>query len=263
MKSEHRHELKTNELAEWLSNFPNWAKENMRMIIYICVVAAAVLGLYGWRAYQKNVVRVNERLRLTQLIRELTRNKINTINGIEKDGIDYSYTLINTSKGFGNFARNTKNKDMAALAYIKQAEALRTELYYRMEPVDKAYLQAQINKAKKSYESAVEKAQDNPSLLALAKYGLGLCEEELGNFEAAREIYRQVSQDKKFAGTDAAASAEYRLKVMDDYREKVAFGRVKPIEPAAKDSLLNPDSANLDLDAILSSPAIESVNAVE
>ncbi len=28
MKSDHRHELKTNELAEWLSNLPQWAKKN-------------------------------------------------------------------------------------------------------------------------------------------------------------------------------------------------------------------------------------------
>ncbi len=33
MKSEHRHELKTNELAEWIANFPTWAKENAKVLI--------------------------------------------------------------------------------------------------------------------------------------------------------------------------------------------------------------------------------------
>ena len=55
MKSEHRHELKTNELAEWLGNFPQWAKENLRMIIYVTVVIVAVAGVYVWNNYQKNL----------------------------------------------------------------------------------------------------------------------------------------------------------------------------------------------------------------
>ena len=33
MKSDHRHELKTNELAEWLGNLPQWTKENLVTII--------------------------------------------------------------------------------------------------------------------------------------------------------------------------------------------------------------------------------------
>ena len=38
MKSEHRHELKTNELAEWISNFPSWTKENAKVLIPTIVV---------------------------------------------------------------------------------------------------------------------------------------------------------------------------------------------------------------------------------
>ena len=33
MKAEHRHELKTNELVEWLTNLPQWANENLTTII--------------------------------------------------------------------------------------------------------------------------------------------------------------------------------------------------------------------------------------
>ena len=47
MKAEHRHELKTNELAQWIANFPNWAKENLRMIIYVSVVLILLIGGQG------------------------------------------------------------------------------------------------------------------------------------------------------------------------------------------------------------------------
>jgi len=44
MKAEHRHELKTNELAEWIANLPQWARDNGRMVIYLSVVAVLVIG---------------------------------------------------------------------------------------------------------------------------------------------------------------------------------------------------------------------------
>ena len=60
MKSKHRHELKTNELAEWIANFPQWAQENARMIIFVAVVAVLVIGLACFYWYQKNVVSVRK-----------------------------------------------------------------------------------------------------------------------------------------------------------------------------------------------------------
>ncbi|MHC4595136.1 MAG: hypothetical protein ACYS19_09345, partial [Planctomycetota bacterium] len=79
---------------------------------------------------------------------------------------------------------------MAALALIKQAEALRTELHYRPGTVSKEDLTAQINQAKAGYADAIERSSFNPSLMAKAKFGLGLCEEELGNFAEAEQIYQ-------------------------------------------------------------------------
>ncbi len=35
MKAEHRHELKTNELADWIVHFPQWFKEN-QTTKYMC-----------------------------------------------------------------------------------------------------------------------------------------------------------------------------------------------------------------------------------
>ena len=43
MKAEHRHELKTNELAEWIANFPQWFQENLTTIIIGAVIAAGLI----------------------------------------------------------------------------------------------------------------------------------------------------------------------------------------------------------------------------
>jgi tetratricopeptide (TPR) repeat protein len=119
---------------------------------------------------------------------------------------------------------------MAALALIKRAEALRAELHYGT--VQKEYLISQTNLAKASYEKAIEKCPDDPSLAAAAKLGLGFCEEELGNFEQARQIYQEVAAKSEFADTVAAVQAKRRLAVMADYERQIVF-KPKPVPPAA------------------------------
>lgn len=222
MKAKHRHELKTNELAEWLANLPKWTKENLRMIIYLSIVAVLVLGTWIWKSYQKNIVSVNERMQLSRLIGELSQNRTATVQQ-QAEGFDVSYMLLQTANKLQNFARTTNHSDMAALAFIKSAEAFRTELHYRMGNIDNQTVSSQIEKAKTDYENAIEKSKYNYSLRGLATLGLGLCEEELRNFEKARQIYQQIVQDPELSATTAAASAEYRLKIMDNYTQMAYF----------------------------------------
>ncbi len=256
MKAKHRHELKTNELAEWLANLPKWAKENLRMIIYLLVVAVLVLTTWIWKVYQKNIVSVNERLRFSRLLGELSQNRVSTLQQ-QGGGLDMSYMLIQTADKLRNFARDTEHPDMAALAFIKSAEALRTELHYRMGSVDNQTVSSQIAKAKAAYESAIEKSQNNPSLRGLATLGLGLCEEEVRNFDKAGEIYQKIVQNPAFAPTTAAASAEYRLKIMDDYEQMVAFKASQPTLPPAPE----PDTMLSELDMNMVTPLPSLVNS--
>jgi tetratricopeptide (TPR) repeat protein len=252
MKAEHRHELKTNELADWIIHFPQWVKENLRMIIYLSVVAIAFAGIYIWNYYQKNVIVANERQQFTVLMNELEHNKRQSVN-LQAQGADYSYTLIQTANKLRNFAQSTKNNNMAAMALIKSAAALRTELHYRMGKVGSQDFKSQIDKAKTAYSQAVERAQENLSLKAIAIYGQGLCEEELGNFEQAKQVYRQLEEDPAFEGTTARASAVHRLAVMDDYRTKLVFlERPKaPVTPPGSPEITLPE---LEPDALPTLP---------
>jgi hypothetical protein len=119
---------------------------------------------------------------------------------------------------------------MAALALIKRAEALRMELHYRPGAVTQQELTTQISQAEAAYTEAIRKSSADQSLIATAELGLGLCAEELGNFDKAKQIYQDIVANKNLKGVVALASAEYRLKTMDDYRQKIVF---KPAPPAA------------------------------
>ena len=240
MKPEHRHQLKTNELAEWIANFPQWARENLRMIIGVSVVAVLVIASAFFYWYRKNVEQVRKQLELTNLISTLSKNKMQIL-GAHAQGVDYSFILIQPADDLKTLSQNTNNNQMAALALIKQAEALRTELHYRSGIVSKQDLTAQINRAKTSYTEAIEKSSPNPSLTAAAKFGLGLCEEELGNFEKAGQIYSDIAASPDFEGTTAAAQAKHRLDTMADYQQKVVFTAVK--SKTAASGLLKPETS--------------------
>ncbi len=232
MKSKHRHELKTNDLAEWLSNFPQWAKKNRTMIIYISVVAVVAIGVYFWRIYQKNVVSVQRRTRLTALIAMLDPSKMRILQA-QAQGFDNSYMLFQPAGGLQSIAQKADTDQMAALALIKHAEILRTELHYRLGTIGKQDLINQLNQARTSYAQAIEKSLSTPLLMAAAKFGIGLCEEEVGNFDRAEQIYRDIITSRYFEGTTAAVQAKQRLKTISDYKQKIVF-KATPKETAAE-----------------------------
>lgn len=221
MKSDHRHELKTNELADWLSHLPEWTKENLTTIIILVAAVVAAGAIYGWRFYSKNVMQANEQAEFTALINQVSGGKMQILQGQKEQGRDWSFVLLQPANNLQTFAQNTGNKRMAALALIKRAEALRAELHYGN--VEEDYLINQTNLAKASYTEALDKCSANPSLAADAKFGMGLCEEELGNFEQARAIYQEIAGNADYEYTLAAVRAKRRLETMADYQQNIVF----------------------------------------
>lgn len=237
MKAEHRHELKTNALAEWMGNLPEWTKDNFISVIIVIATIVAAGGFYFWRSYNRNA-QFEEQYRFTSFVNQISNRKMQIL-GAQNQAGGSSSILFEPARNLETFAKSTGDNDLAALAYIKQAEALRTELHYRAESVSDQDLAAQVGRAKQSYAMAVEKASDNPSLMASAQFGIGLCEEELGNFDAAKQIYAQIAADAAFEGTVSVVQAKLRLETMDDYKGNVVFRpkprpkpKVIPLKPA-------------------------------
>ncbi len=251
MKAKHRHELKTNVLAEWIANFPEWAKKNLRMIIYVSVFVIVLGGSAAFYWYRKNVESVRKQLQLTSLITRLPQGKLQVLQS-QLRGMDVSYMLIQIADGLENFARNAKDDQLAALALVKKAEALRTELHCRLGTISEQDKQAAIERAKTSYTEAIDKAVANRSLVTTAKLGLGLCEEELGNFEQAKQIYMEIVSGGDFEGTAAVAAAKNRLATAADYQQEVVFAsapEAKPAEPAERELTITAADVNAWLGA--------------
>ena len=221
MKSKHRHELKTNELAEWLANFPQWIKENHKTIIGIVVLIIVIIGYFSWKSF-KISAQEQERLEFTSLLNSVTQTEMETVNA-QMQGNDVSYMLLQRAGDLKKFAEKTRNNNIAAISLIKQADAIRAELHYRMGDISEQVLTEQINQAKTSYIKAIELSSSDNSLRAIATFGLGLCAEELGNFNEARQIYQDLADNPDFEGTVTAIQAELRLKTMSDYENDIVF----------------------------------------
>jgi len=230
MKADHRHELKTNELADWLANLPEWLRENRSTLVASAAIIVVALAVYFWIFYQRNIASDRRRDRLTNLVTQLPGQKAGLARAMGQQS-DQSFLLIDLAKDLQDFGQSTHNKEMSALALIERGDTLRTEVHYRSGQVDHDYVAKQIALAQASYNQALEKAANYPALAAKARFGLGLCEEELGNVDKAKEIYREMAGSAAYDGTAAKAAAAFRLKTMDDYQSVVAF---KPAPPQPK-----------------------------
>ncbi|MGA2173058.1 MAG: hypothetical protein ABSG82_08655 [Sedimentisphaerales bacterium] len=242
MKAEHRHDLKTNELAVWLNNLPVWTKQHLRTIIYVAVVLVLVAASYLYHHYQKTVVASRDQNATTVLLSQVPYLKA----GIARDqakGIDRSYTLLQMADELDTIANRTKEDAVAALSLIKEGEVLRTEIQFRLGTITREDATNQINRAKDKYNKALDpylKRSPNISLEALARFGLGLCEEELGNFDQAKNIYKEVATNPAFAPTTSAAAAKQRLAVMDSFTKPLALKSAPKPVPAATPAPLAP-----------------------
>jgi tetratricopeptide (TPR) repeat protein len=230
MKSDHRHELKSNELADWLANFPEWARQNQKNIMAVAAVLVVAVLIYFWSFYRREVVSARNQERLTLLVAQVPQRINEAMRAASQNG-DQSMALGSLAEDLKEFAGDISNDNMGALALVKRGEAIRAEQHLRTTDAGRDAFVAQIAKAQESYQQALDRKPSNSALAAAAQYGLGLCEEELGAFDKAAEIYRTMSQKPEYAGTVAQAAAAYRLKIMGDFKTPVAF---KPAPPEPK-----------------------------
>ena len=226
MDSEHRHELKTNELADTLAHLPELIKKNANMIIGLALIAVALITwpMFTKMSRQKEIAQESE---MTQAIQLLNQDVVNVLRADPDDAQAKLGALNSLQTNADNLllkASKIDNPNLAAMAQIKAAQAYRTELHLRPE-VDAETLETQIQKAKDAYRKAMETA-NTPTLKVLAQLGLGLCSEELGQTAQAAEIYQQIVHEESYKATVPAAQAQIRLDGLEDNSETFNFAEV-------------------------------------
>ncbi len=119
---------------------------------------------------------------------------------------------------------------------IKRAEALRTELQYRPQMAEPDVLKYQDEQAKKIYEEALVKAKGDPTVAAMAEYGIALCLEDMGDFAGAKTLFNKITENPEYRGTLYPARAKLRAQTLSDNESKVVFAKSEklPESPAGQ-----------------------------
>lgn len=229
MDSEHRHELKRNDLAQWIAQMPKHIENAPQYLKShwfeaICVILIIVgAGMWLFKDNQTVVVHdIGSQIELTQLYQAQMKVKGNALAGKEDSTLlDNSDQLVAVASGVG---RETN----ASLALIKAGDALRSDLHYKKGQVDDATITAQIGEAKLRYEEALSKAGSNKTLAALAAFGVAICGEEVRDFDAAAAGYQAIIDNAQYQATFVVILAEGRLSTLEDAKVKYAFKYVEP-----------------------------------
>lgn len=226
MDSQHRHELKTNELAEGLSHLPGLLKDNANTIIGVLLIATALIT---WPMLSKMANRKDlaERAAVSQSIQMLDQD-VRSILQSPADDIPARSEALNTylvnADELLNKAADTDIPNLAAMAQVKAAQAIRTELHLRQE-VTAEMLESQVQKSADAYQKALETAE-SPTIRAMAQFGLGLCSEELGQTDQAADIYQQIIDDESYKATTLPTQAQHRLDAIEENSESFNFAEV-------------------------------------
>jgi tetratricopeptide (TPR) repeat protein len=250
MDSQHRHELKTNELAEGLRHLPGLLKDNANTIIGIILIGAALITwpMFNRMSRQKDIA---EQTEVTQSIQMMDRDIYAVLQAPADDMLAKSEaleTLLINADALLEKASTIDNPNLSAMAQIKAAQAIRTELHLR-EEVDTDMLERQIQKATDAYQKAFEVAE-TPTIKAMAQFGLALCSEELGQTDQAAEVYRKIVEDESYKATVLPTQAQRRLDSLADNTEVFNFAAVPVVieevveetaEPTAIESSENAD----------------------
>lgn len=257
MDAEHRHELRDNDLVKWIKQTPAFLRDNLYQVIGVCCI---LLGVWLWVA--KPFAGVRERSaredhsKVTESIQKLEVKRMSSLYGQET-----LTNLIDDSKALEIAAADTGTDAAAALAFIKSAEALRTDLHY--SDTEREIVLDQIGKAKKIYEKALAKAKGNPTLKGMAMFGLAICEEEIRDFDTAKQKYAQIAADESLAGTPWPAAASKRAAAMLDNQQKFEF--VDKPEPVVVEEPMGPvlDGAVEAVEGAVEAEVEKAVEAVE
>lgn len=183
MKSEKRHEMQKNELADWLGNHAETAADYFWPVAGGIIVAfAAAIGIAWYlnnrdsssaAAWDKYYQAFGEREREPEL-KKVAEDQPNTAAAL---WALQGYADLNASKGAG-------------LMFADRAEA-----------------KSKLQEAADSYKQVLDKSRD-PFLLARAQYGMARVQESLCQPEEAKKYYEFVAKSEKDSALGKAAARD-------------------------------------------------------
>ncbi len=217
MDSDHRHELKENDLAEFMRNFGQfWTRWGNSLLLVVLVVLIAVVSV--------------------QMI---------TAHRFRRHEQNWSSLEFETSPAaLASVAETVSHPPIRALAHLRAGDALlRGEAVDAVSSPDDASAsgpaaaQRRLRQAAEHYE-AVRQMADADALFKLnALLGLAAVAESQRQWDLAQQLYEQaVAESREQQQPALAEQAAQRLAMLDRLREPMTLAPAAPETPAAPDA---------------------------
>jgi hypothetical protein len=216
MKTQRRHELQTNELADWLGQKIEAIRPYTKAILGVAVVVAAGLFAVLFLSAHKSREQASS---WQQLYASMLARDVDKLEQLAQANGDST----------------------AGLWAWQNAASVLLEEGTRLLHVDRANANRQLGRARNAYQSVIEQTQDD-LLKPCAILGLAQCYEALNNYAEAEKQYDRVIEGWPGTAVEAVARERRAFLQQSSTREFLAwFDRQEP--PAA-----GPDASSM-LDA--------------
>jgi hypothetical protein len=192
MKAEHRHELQTNALADWIEKSAEKVRPDTPLVLVGIAAVAIVIGILS---YLNSAERNNKAAAADQYI-----------GAISSEGIGDLQATVTDYRG----------TEIGVLAQLQVADRLLSAgsdaLY-----INKAAGRENLQKAAEGFTLAKDETRD-PMLRSWALFGLGRAHESLGDLDKARNDYQLMLKD--YPNSSFAVTAKRNLEQLNQPQVK-------------------------------------------
>ncbi len=260
MKSEERHRLKHNALADTLADLPDVIKEQGPRTLGLIMVGLCLFFGVIWILNQRES---SKRQLSDALVQAMIDTKSSQMLAAQQS---QSGEMTEASDPFvqqtavveGNLATLEKgDTEMARMALLEEIKLLRSRLYFSAQLLSDQEKQDLLTRIQSDCEKLDAASEGDILMQGMARMGLAMVAEERGDWDAAREIYQKFSSDKDTWGeTQFPFIARKRLADMKDWRSPVVFA--EPSEEPAADETTS-DSSDTTMDSPLNEMVEDAV----
>lgn len=257
MKSERRHELETNQLAQALAYLPELMRLYGNRILLALVLIALLVAVIGMRVHFN-------RKAAAEAVNALAfaRERLASLQGFqplayanpEDRQTTYRQYVQEISDALEQVVRSVDDPVLLADALVARGDLNWTMASYPEQPeaTTRPSLALQEDRegplavAKQAYEDVLRHYPDNTMAVLSARFGLAAIAENAGDWAAAEQHYQAIVSNQKFHEA-FRKQAEQRLKTLDDIRQ--------PVFIADRSSLAAAETAPADVKTPAETPA--------
>jgi len=233
MRADERHRLKTNELAQKLSELPEYLRRHSKIISIgvVAVVVVCVVGGFWWSARKKTQSQRNEELQ--GLFPQIVQVQYSAARAAQdsKTQSETTYNISSLLGALGNLSSEAQGTPIGMMALMQQADLKRSELYYSHRLLSDQDRENICRASESLYNQILSEYPNHALAVGMAKLGLALVAEDRGDWEKAKKTYEEilVGKDGKLAGTTFPLLAQRRLRLIDEIAISIEFPYIEPV----------------------------------